>query len=372
MNLKIAILGTKGVPGRHGVEVVVDSLLPHLSALGHEITVYAYSSYSEDQKEYHGARVKTVVGKGGKNLQMITHMWNASLDTRRESYDLIHIHSTDPCLLAWLPKSKYGVVASSHGQAYIREKWGAAAKTASKIAERFFIYLPNVVTSVSKPLAELYRSKYKKPVHYIPNGVKRRRAPNVKILQKWSLTAGRFLFCSAGRIERTKGLHTLLEAYGKLKTEFPLVIAGGGSGSDLTYHDSLRNSAPEGVRFLGFLTGDELFSLYAHAGIFVFPSEYEAMSMALLEGLSFGTPTVYSDIPENKAVADGLGYAFKVSDSESLAGVIKQVLANYEEAINIGGKAKEVVREKHNWANIAKMYNDLYIQMKQLKETTKR
>jgi len=30
--MKIAILGTKGVPGRHGVEVVVDSLLPHLAA----------------------------------------------------------------------------------------------------------------------------------------------------------------------------------------------------------------------------------------------------------------------------------------------------------------------------------------------------
>jgi glycosyltransferase involved in cell wall biosynthesis len=67
------------------------------------------------------------------------------------------------------------------------------------------------------------------------------------------------------------------------------------------------------------LTGDEFFCLYAHAHIFVFPSEYEAMSMALLEGLSFGIPTVYSNIPENEAVAHDLGYAFQVSDANSLA-----------------------------------------------------
>ena len=51
--MKIAVLGIKGVPGRHGVEVVVDSLIPHLTALGHDITVYAYKSYSQATDDYH-------------------------------------------------------------------------------------------------------------------------------------------------------------------------------------------------------------------------------------------------------------------------------------------------------------------------------
>ncbi len=361
--MKIAILGTKGIPGHHGVEVVVDSLVPYLTSMDHDITVYGYDSYTSSQDNYCGARIKAMPGSSRKNFEMISHMFHSSLDTRKETFDIIHIHSAEPCLLAWLPKSRYGVVATSHGQAYIREKWGAVAKTFSKIAERFFIHLPDIITSVSKPLADYYEEKYGKKVSYIPNGIKFREKPSAEYLRKWGIHAEKYLFCSAGRIERTKGIHTLIEAYAKLKTDFPLVIAGGGSGTDSEYFGELKNHAPAGVKFVGFLTGDDLFSLYAYARIFIFPSEYEAMSMALLEGLSFGVPTVYSNIPENEAVASGLGYPFGVSNSESLAETIEHVLFHYGKALELGQKAGKAVREKHDWESVAKQYNDVYIKL---------
>ncbi|MBN1164659.1 MAG: glycosyltransferase family 4 protein [Candidatus Krumholzibacteriota bacterium] len=360
IKIKIAILGTKGVPGHHGVEVVVDSLLPHLSSLGDKITVFGYSSYCNPRPDYNGAVVKTVRGSDRKNLEMISHMWKASLHTRREEYDLVHIHSTDPCLLAWVPRSRYGVVATSHGQAYVRKKWGALAKGLSRMAERFFIRLPAVTTCVSKPLTDYYHDRYGARVIYIPNGIAIREKPPVAWLEKWSLEPSSFLFCSAGRIERTKGLSTLLRAYRKLETTLPLVIAGGGAATDQAYFEELKSQKPEGVIFTGFLTGDEYFSLYAHAGIFVFPSEYEAMSMALLEGLSFGTPTVYSDIPENEEVARGIGYPFRVADSDSLAAVLRSVLENREQALSRGREAMIRVREKHSWETIAGQYQEIY------------
>ena len=117
--------------------------------------------------------------------------------------------------------------------------------------------------------------------------------------------------------------------------------------------------------FAGFLSGDEFYALYpdAHARVFVFPSEYEAMSMALLEGLSFGTPTVYSDIPENEAVANGLGFSFEVSNANSLAEQLDYVLSHYSEAVDRGRQAKAIIREKHNWEVIAKQYNDIYAEL---------
>lgn len=362
-NMKIAILGTKGVPGRHGVEVVVDSLLPHLAALGHELTVYGYDSYTEPTDDYRGARIRTVPGSTSKNLEMISHMWNAARDTRRHSFDIIHIHNTDPCLLGWLPKSRFGLIATSHGQAYVRKKWSRAARTMSQVAERFFIHLPTVATSVSQPLANFYAEKYQRQVLFIPNGIQFRAKPDPAILSKWNLQPGNYFYCSAGRIERTKGLDTLVQAYARLETSTPLVIAGGGSGSDFAYFEELKKSSPPGVKFVGFLTGDDLFALYAHPKLFLFPSEYEAMSMALLEGLSFGTPTIYSDIPENEAVAAGLGYSFHVSDPASLAGRIKEVLGHYDAALALGEKAQKIIREKHDWAKIAKQYHEIYLGM---------
>lgn len=358
--MKIAVLGTKGIPGHHGVEAVVDSLAPHLASKGHRVTVYGYESYAESLDDYRGVRVRTVSGNSRKNIEMISHMWSASLDTRRESYDVVHIHSTDPCLLAWLPRAERGIVATSHGQAYLRKKWGFLARTMSKAAERFFVRVPDVITSVSKPLADYYKSRYGADVVYIPNGMDVRESPGESLLKRWGIEPRGYLFCSAGRIERTKGLHTLLEAYGSLRLDIPLVIAGGGRGTDAEYYGYLKQIKPPGVVFAGFLTGDDYYSLCAHARVFVFPSEYEAMSMALLEGLSYGIPTVYSDIPENTAVADGLGFPFEVSNPDALASRLDYALANQSEATEIGRKAAAEVRERHNWATIADQYDQVY------------
>ncbi len=361
--MKIAILGIKGVPGHHGVEVVVDSLLPHLTAMGHEITVYGYDSYCEPSGDYRGAVVLPVRGSGRRNIEMFSHMWHSSIDTRRHDYDIVHIHSADPCILALVPRARHGIMATSHGQAYIRKKWNMAARSMSKIAERFFIRIPRIRTSVSKPLADYYNSKYGAGVRYIPNGIVFREKPPAHLLEKWSLREGGYLFCSAGMIERTKGLSNLLEAYRKLDPGMPLVVAGGGSATDEAYFEELKRNSPEGVRFVGFLTGDEFFALYAHAKVFVFPSEYEAMSMALLEGLSFGTPTVFSDIPENRAVADGIGFAFRVSDADSLAKQLDFVLGHPDEAARAGEKAAAHVRAEHSWEAAARLYDAIYNEM---------
>ncbi len=358
--MRIAILGIKGVPGHHGVEVVVDSLLPHLAALGHEITVYGYSSYTEPMDDYKGARIRTVKGSSAKNLEMISHMWKSSLEVRRDRYDIVHIHSTDPCLLAWLPRPRLGTVATSHGQAYVRKKWGWFARNMSKVAEKIYMRTPDIITSVSRPLCDYYREKYGKDVIYIPNGIKVRGEPSEEWLAKWGLRNRGYLFCSAGRIERTKGLDTLLDAYRLANPGMPLVVAGGGSASDFAYFDELKARAPEGVVFTGFLTGDEFFSLYAYAGVFVFPSEYEAMSIALLEGMSFGVPTLYSDIPENEAVAGGFGYPFTVSDPGSLAERLEYVVDNIEEARKLGLEAKEHIARNHSWPTIAGLYDRIY------------
>ena len=338
----------------------MDSLLPHLASLGHRVTVFGYDSYTTPNNNYQGASIKTVRGISNKNLEMLSHMMRASLATRRNKYDIVHIHSTDPCLIAWIPKAQKGIIATSHGQAYLRDKWNLPAKLLSRLAERFFIRVPTIITSVSLPLSVYYQRKYHRQVEYIPNGIVFRDSPDPKVLDKWQLQPRSFLFCSAGRIERTKGIHTLIKAFEKLRSDLPLIIAGGGKGTDETYFHDLKKNTPAGVNFVGFLTGAELFALYAHAKVFIFPSEYEAMSMALLEGLSFGTPTIFSNIPENMAVAAVIGYPFEVADADSLRNTIDSVVYNYESALDKGRKAALHIKKHHDWASIADQYSALY------------
>ena len=85
--------------------------------------------------------------------------------------------------------------------------------------------------------------------------------------------------------------------------------------------------------------------------------------MTLLEGLSYGVPTVYSDIPENEAVARGLALPFRVSDPGSLAGQIRHALESPAEAQALGAKARESVRLNHDWSVIARQYHEIYLKL---------
>lgn len=59
-------------------------------------------------------------------------------------------------------------------------------------------------------------------------------------------------------------------------------------------------------------------------------------------------------------MAAGLGFPFRVSDPNSLAHRIHEVLSNYDSARERAGKAREVVREKHDWGRIAGQYDRVY------------
>ncbi len=105
-----------------------------------------------------------------------------------------------------------------------------------------------------------------------------------------------------------KNLDNLLKAYAiarGLWTEGDppeLVLAGGRTSiRNGVYARFAAGFAPEGVRFLGQVTDDELTRLYQNAEAFVFPSVYEGFGLPILEAMAAGTPVIaypISSIPE--------------------------------------------------------------------------
>ena len=71
----------------------------------------------------------------------------------------------------------------------------------------------------------------------------------------------------------------------------------------------------------------ELQELYSNARLFVFPSEAEGMPMCLLEALSYNTPCLVSDIPENTEVGKEYVTTFKSKDVDDLVQKMKEFLS---------------------------------------------
>ena len=69
----------------------------------------------------------------------------------------------------------------------------------------------------------------------------------------------------------------------------------------------------------GVQTGLALQELYAYAGAFVLPSSHEGLPIALMEALSYGIPTIASDIPANLEIDLDRRCYFRMGDVEALA-----------------------------------------------------
>jgi len=123
---------------------------------------------------------------------------------------------------------------------------------------------------------------------------------------------------------------TVVAAYARslmLAPDLPDLVIGGRLGEQL---DPARKAAEEAgiahrVRFVGYLSDEDLRRSFAHAAVCVQPSRYEAFGLVSLEALACGAPLVV--VPE-PAVEEVLGAAALVaqnSEPESIARAIAEL-----------------------------------------------
>jgi alpha-1,3-rhamnosyl/mannosyltransferase len=79
---------------------------------------------------------------------------------------------------------------------------------------------------------------------------------------------------------------------------------------------------------LGRVSEEELWSLYAGATLFAFPSRHEGFGLPVLEAMSQGTVVVASDIPAIREVAGGAARLVPPGDVEAWAAAIEALLAD--------------------------------------------
>jgi glycosyltransferase involved in cell wall biosynthesis len=149
------------------------------------------------------------------------------------------------------------------------------------------------------------------------------------------LSGHRILF-TAGRLTHQKN-HRALIASLELLPDCMAVIAGRGS-----LETELREQADElGVahrlHFLGEIGSQQVTQWMRGSDVFVFPSLFEAMPMALLEAMRNGMTIVASDIPAHRELA-GDTAILSDTDPHSLATAIRRALEHPRD--QLGKKAQ--------------------------------
>jgi glycosyltransferase involved in cell wall biosynthesis len=360
-SMKIVMFGVKGIPCPAGAEKVAEFLGIRLASLGHEVTVFVRPHYTPvEVKEYQGVRLVHLPSIPTKNLDAITHSFAATLATLRRKPDIVHIHGIGNSIFAPILRAAgIKVVVQSHGLDWQRAKWSKFARAYLRFADYCTVRFPNATTVVSQKMKEYYESKYKRTVHYIPNGINPVcKTPPDEIL-KLGLKGNDYILFAA-RLVPEKGCHYLIDAYLRLKNCTKKLVITGDTFLDDSYGQKLKECSSPNIIFTGFAYGKLFQELLSNAYVFVLPSEIEGLSTGLLEAMAFSNCVLVSDIQENLEVIGDCGMSFGDKDVCDLQKKL-ETLINHPELVDAyREKAKSSVLKRYNWEKIVDQYIELY------------
>ncbi len=357
--LRVAFIGGRGVISKYsGIETYYEEAGALLAEMGHEITAYCRSHFTPSLNDFNGMRLVRLPAIRTKHLETLAHTALSTAHALFHNYDIVHYHALGPALFSWIPRlAGKKTVVTIQGQDWRRKKWGRTAAAVLRAGEWAALRLPNATMVVSQTLQQQYRELHGIETIYVPNGARIRR-PTPTRVAKWGLGSDGYILY-LGRFSPEKNCHLLVDAFEKIETHAKLVLAGGASPSD-AYAQRLRGRASDRIRFLNWVSGDDLDDLLVNAMLFVLPSDLEGLSLALLDAMGAGVCVLASNVPENREVVEGAGFTFEQGNVSDLERMLRLLMADAPLRKAAGQKAQAKVRDRYLWPQIARQLDQAY------------
>ncbi len=208
------------------------------------------------------------------------------------------------------------------------------------------------------------------PVTVIPNGAdleqfhpRQREKFRLTIRETHGLKSDDFVVVFSGGDWRRKGLDLLIEAFERLRDpQIRLLVIGddrnGKEIRDLVQRQNLSSN----VTFAGFQS--EVHRYYAAGDLFVFPTLYEAFSLATIEAAASGLPVIMSDASGAvDLLGDGDCGAIVARDPIAIADKIMEYQRDPELLARHGRNARLKAERDFSWDGIASKTLEVYEQL---------
>lgn len=170
------------------------------------------------------------------------------------------------------------------------------------------------------------------------------------------------ILCVGSLIER-KGVDLLLEAVKEVEEDFILALAGSGPEENNLRRLARKLGIENRVKFLGYLTREELKKEYAKSAVFVLPTRQDCFALVILEAMCAGLPVVCSQYADGAydLVEEGKnGYIVDPYDKEQLCGCIRALLCDRSLAKKMGEYSQHIL-ERFRFEQVSKGFWDAFV-----------
>ena len=172
-----------------------------------------------------------------------------------------------------------------------------------------------------------------------------------------------FIILFASRWTENKGIYDLLNAFAiireRIDMELKLILIGSGENNIvISTIESLNLS--EDVLPIGRV--QSVHEYYCMADLFILPSQFEGLPMALLEAMSSGLPSIASKVGGNpELISSGInGLLIEPSNLDELVETIMWCISNRNDLDTIGINAAKTVNERFSMGRVTDEYMDVY------------
>ncbi len=282
--------------------------------------------------------------------------------------DILHTHLYHPNYygrLAALGLGLRGVVASVHN-IYTRTKFHR------RLWNFLLRWATDCVVAVSPEVWQdirRYDAVTSSRIHLLPNGVSLAalEVPESREQAKNRLGVSGFCLGAVGRLEGQKGHAYLLQALPAVLDEVPettVLLAGDGRLRPELEKQARDLGLADRVKFLG--TRRDMPLIYRALDVFVLPSRWEGLPLALLEAMAAGLPVVASAVGGVKGVIrDGVnGRLVPPGDPQALAAAVLELARRPRLRTEMGAAARNAVKKHYSREamldRLAALYLELY------------
>jgi len=338
-------------------------------SLGNKVVVVAPEDGAPEVREIDGIRIRRIKTL----LHFATANITPSLPLRllQEPADVFHAHYPMPWNADW------GVLIGRIRRkpvvlTYCNDLGGEGLKGLfgilyNRILLRLTLRLSHrvVASSPHYPRLSPHLRRHQHKTVVIPPGV------DVEHFRPRGLTREAHTIFFVGALQehhRYKGLESLLRAVRIARKRVPelrLVVAGKGPKENIFSRLVAELGIEQHVRFLGFVSNEELRSWYNRCTVFAMPSlswRQEGFGMVALEAMACGAPTLVSDVAG--AIQDIREYdaaaVIKPGNYQEIAATLVDLLVNVERRRELGRNGRRLVEERYTWQQVTEKTLALY------------
>jgi len=301
--MKIAILGTRGIPARYGgFETFAEKLAVGLVEHGIEVTVFCESDRETAPECFQGVLLSYVCSPALGPLQTILYdlkcLWAA-----RRGFDVVYMLGYGAAQFCFIPRLWGAEVwINPDGLEWARAKWGVVAKSYFRLMEWISLQVANRIVADAEAIAVSLAERHGrlKACTVIPYGCEViETPPPTDSLNTWQLSPSGYyiLVC---RLEPENHVLEILQAFKQSKSRRQLIVVGNHrTGSD--YVAQLCAIADSRIRMIGTVYEQTvLTSLRYHSFAYMHGHSVGGTNPSLLEAMGCGNLIFAHDNPFNR------------------------------------------------------------------------